>query len=313
MTEKQIVLDNSARSTFCTCKKKYFYQNIQGLQSNYGSTALRYGSCWHAIQEGYHRWVMENGWPKSPSETMEAITAGLKLGKETYDADSAKKEYYDDYKNFNTAVEAFNAYLDYFESDKDFVEIISTEQKFECPMEPENTLEEKILSKLPPLIFTGRLDLGIKMDGTNWINDFKTTGWYLDKVIQQANRSAQFIGYSYAGKRVLDFEAQGCIGNFAYVGSTKSRKTGQWGKTRYQFRRVPQVYSEGDIQAWKLSFISTAREIHFAEQEGLYPESFDNCFQYGACSYLKLCQQHVPFEELNTEGFHVEFWNVLDD
>lgn len=313
MTENQIVLDNSGRSTFRQCKKKYFLQNIQGLQSNYGSTALRYGSCWHAIQEGYYTWVMKNGWPKDSTETMAAITQGLELGKACYDKDSTKKEYYDDYKNFNTAVEAFTAYLDYFASDKDFVEIISTEQKFSCPIEPDNSLEEKILSKLPPLLFTGRLDLGIKMDGTNWINDFKTTGWYLDKVIQQANRSAQFIGYSYAGKRVLDFEAQGCLGNFAYIGSTKSRKTGLYGKTRFQFRRVPQIYNEGDIEAWKLSFIDTAREIYYATQENLFPESFDNCYMYGACSYLKLCQQHVPYEDLNTDGFHVAHWNVLDD
>lgn len=313
MTENQIVLDNSGRSTFRQCKKKYFLQNIHGLQSNYGSTALRYGSCWHAIQEGYHKWVMENGWPENPTDTMTAISQGLELGKDCYDKDSAKKEYYDDYKNFNTAVEAFTAYLDYFSSDKDFVEIISTEQKFTCPIEPENSTEEKILSKLPPILFTGRLDLGIKMDGTNWINDFKTTGWYLDKVIQQANRSAQFIGYTYAGKRVLDFEAQGCLGNFAYIGATKSKKTGLYGKNRFQFRRVPQVYNEGDIQAWKLSFIDTARGIYQAEEENLYPESFDNCFQYGACSYMKLCNQHCKFDELNLDGFHVEFWDVLED
>ena len=59
MTDK-IVLDNSARSTFRTCQRKYFYQNIKGLQPDFGSTALRFGSAYHAMQEGYHAWVKEN-------------------------------------------------------------------------------------------------------------------------------------------------------------------------------------------------------------------------------------------------------------
>lgn len=308
-----LVLDNSKRSTFRQCKAKYNFQVNHGIQSDFGSTALRYGSCWHAIQEGYHAWIAKNGYPTDPTQLMEAVSAGLILGQETYAKDSKTKEFYDDYKNFNTAVAAFDKYLDYFIEDKSYLKIISTETKFSCPIEPENKVEEKILSKLPSLIFTGKIDLCVEMDYMKWIFDFKTTGWYLDKVIQQANRSPQLLGYSYAGKHVLDFEPAGCLCSFAYIGANKSKKTGEYGKIRYDFRRVPQLYTNGDIEAWKLSFIDTARNIYFHEQENLWPESFDNCHQYGSCPYLKLCQQHVPYEKLNFDGFHVEFWNVLDD
>lgn len=308
-----LVLDNSKRSIFRQCKAKYNLQVRKGLQSNFGSTALRYGSCWHAIQEGYHSWVAEHGWPADAEQTMKAISAGLLLGQEKYEKESINKEYYDDYKNFNTAVAAFNRYLDYFADDPTYLKIISTEKKFSCPIEPEKKAEEKMLSNIPPLIFTGRIDLCVEMDHMKWIFDFKTTGWYLDKVIQQANRSPQLIGYSYAGKKVLDFTPAGCLCSFAYTGASRSRKTGEYGAVRYDFRRVPQLYTNGDIDAWKVSFIDTAREIYFHEQENYWPESFDNCYQYGACPYLRLCQQHVPYEELNLEGFHVEFWDVLDD
>jgi len=121
MTENQIVVDNSARSTFRGCKKKYYLQNIKGLQSIYGSTALRYGSTWHAIQEGYYSFIKKHGWSDDPVQIMAATTAGLVKGKECYDADSAKKEYYDDFKNFNTAVEAFSEYLEFFKDDKNFI------------------------------------------------------------------------------------------------------------------------------------------------------------------------------------------------
>ena len=307
---KKFTLDNSKRNTFRSCKMKYYLQIVNGYQSNYGSTALRYGSTWHAIQEGYYQWVVENGWPTNPTDNMTAIGSGLKMGQETYTKESQTKEYHDDYKNFNTAVEAFNKYLDFFIADKDYMEIISTEQKFQCPIEPENKVEEKILSKLPPLTFTGKIDLCVRMDKVNWLLDFKTTGWILDRVIAQANRSPQLLGYSYAGDKVLDFKPTGCLCSFAYSGASRSRKTGDWGKTRIDFRRVPQLYTDGDIQAWKLSFIDTAREIYHHTQEDYWPESFDNCYQYGACPYLKLCQQHVPYDQLNFDGFHVEFWDV---
>jgi len=311
MQTDSLVLDNSKRKTYRSCQKKFNFQFNLGLQPTNGSTALRFGSTWHAIQEAYHSYVLKNSWPESPEAKMSALLAGLEYGKAEYEKSGASRHFFDDYKNFNTAAEAFQSYLEYYATDKDFIEIISTEQAFQCPIEPENALEEKLLSSLPPLIFTGRIDLCLKMDGVNWINDFKTTGWILDKVIAQANRSPQFIGYSYAGKRVLDFETVGCLGNFMQVGATKSKVTGEYGKTRFQFKRVPQIYSAGDIAAWKLSFIETALCIHKSYQTNLWTESFDSCYEFGQCPYLKLCQQHTTDDQLNTEGFIVEFWDVL--
>jgi hypothetical protein len=308
-----IILDNTKRSTFRQCKKKYLLQHLHGLQSNYGSTAIRYGVCWHGIQEGFYSWVKEHGWPTNPSDRMLAIAQALELGKKKFDKEASKKSYIDDYKNFNTAVNAFNAYLDFFADDSHYIEVIHTEKKFECPIEPENSAEEKMLSKLPPVVFTGKIDLGVKMDSQNWIQDFKTTGWILDQVISKANRSPQFIGYSYAGKKCLDFEPNGCLASFHQVGAYKSKKTGEYGDAKFEFRRVPQIYTEKDIAAWKLSFIDTAKDIFDALERDLWPESFDNCFQYGQCQYLKLCQQHTDFDKLNLEGFHEDFWSVLDD
>lgn len=308
-----LVLDNTKRSTFRQCKMKYFLQHVKGQQSNYGSTALRYGVTWHAMQEGFHSWVRENGWPKDSNELAQAITSGLLLGQEKWQKESSTKQFIDDYKNFNTAVDAFNAYLDFFKDDQTYLKVIHTEKKFECPIEPENLVEEKLLKTLPPIVFTGKIDLCVEMDFTKWIFDFKTTGWILDQVISKANRSPQLIGYSYAGERVLDFKPAGCLCSFAYIGATKSKATGEYGKTRFDFRRVPQLYTQGDIDAWKLSFIDTCREIEFSNQNNLWPESFDNCHQYGSCAYLKLCQQHTEYKNLNLDEFHTEFWSVLDE
>lgn len=307
-----IILDNTKRSCFRQCKYKYFLQIVQGLQSNFGSTALRYGVTWHGIQEGYHKYILSNGWPTTQESFVEALSQALELGKEKWNKESEKKLFCDDYKNFNTAVEAFQSYLTYFAEDHKWIKIVATEQKFECPIEPENEVEDKLLSKLPQIIFTGKIDLQVVMDYVNWIWDFKTTGWILDQVIAKANRSPQLLGYSYAGKKVLEFEPSGCLCSFAYVGASKSKKTGEYGNVRFDFRRVPQLYTPEDIAAWKLSFIDACKDIYFCQQSGLWTQSFDNCYQYGTCPYIKLCKQHLPFEELNLDGYHVEFWDVLE-
>jgi hypothetical protein len=214
---------------FKQCKQKYLLSAIHGWQPDFGSTAIRYGVAWHAIQEGYHSWIAKNGWPKTPSEQMEAITAGLDLGKRKWDKETEEKKFFEDYRNFNTLVDNFNAYLEFFSTDKDYIKIITTETKFECPILPENSAEEKILDKLPPTILYWSYRLMRRMDYQKWIFDFKTTGWILDKVIAEANRSPQLIGYSYAGKRVLNFEPNGCLASFSFAGSSKSRKTGEYG------------------------------------------------------------------------------------
>ena len=306
-----IVLDNTKRNTFCTCKKKYYFTAVKGLQSNLGKTALRYGVAWHGAMEGYYSWVKENGFPQNQTDHLAAITAGLNLAKEKWDKETGKKTFYDDYRNMNTLVNAFATYLDYFKDDRQFMKVISTEKKFECPIEPTTEEEDKLLAGLPPIVFTGRIDLCVELDSQKWIKDFKTTGWVLDQVIAKSNRSPQLLGYSYAGKKVLDFIPNGCLASFAYVGAYKSKKTGEYGESKFDYRRVPQIYTQGDVRAWKLSFIDTCREIIYATENDLFPESFDNCYQYGACPYLRLCQQHVPYDDLNLEGYHVEFWDVL--
>jgi hypothetical protein len=308
-----IVLDNTKRATYRQCKAKYFLQHVNGWQPNFGSTAIRYGVCWHGIQEGYHQYIHTHGWPTTNEERMNALTAALLLGKEKWDKECENRTYHEDYKNFNTAVGAFDAYLDFFAEDRNFLKILSTETKFECPIEPENRAEDVVLSKLPPIIFTGRIDLCVEMDYQKWILDFKTTGWRLDEVITKANRSPQLLGYSYAGKKVLDFEPNGCLASFAYIGAYKSKKTGDYGETKYEFRRVPQIFTAGDIQAWKAMFIDTVSDLYASMEAGHWPQSFDNCYQYGVCPYLKLCRQHCRYEDLNFEDFHVAFWSVLEE
>jgi hypothetical protein len=303
-------LDNTKGSCARLCKRKYYWQHIRGLQSNFGSSAIRYGVTWHGILEGYYKYIKENGW----AEKELAISAALELGKKKWDEETAKKTFLPDYRTFDAACTALLHYLSFYQKDEEFIKIIATEARFKCGVYAENEYEEAVLKSIgEELFFTGRLDLQVEMNLANWILDFKSTSQNLSMQASRLNRSGQLIGYSYAGKTVLDFPAEGCLVALAYVSAYKSKKTGEYGDVTTDFGRIPQIYNEKDLIEWRKSFIYTAAEIARCTREGVWPVNFDSCYQYGPCTYTKLCDQSGDPEDVITDGYHVSYWDVMKE
>lgn len=301
-------LDNTKASSYRTCKRKYYWQHVRGLQSNYGSSAIRYGVTWHSMMEGYYNYIAKNGWANKEL----AITAALEKGKESWDLETSKKTFLPDYRTFDACCRAFVHYLSFFAKDEEFIKIVATETRFRCGIYPEDELQDNMLKTIPGgLTFTGRLDLQVEMNFANWILDFKTTSQNLSMQASRLNRSGQLIGYSYAGKEVLDFKTEGCLVSLAYVSAYKSKKTGEYGEISTDFGRIPQIYNDKDLLGWKDSFIDTAFNVQRSLDNNYFPMNFDSCYQYGPCVFTKLCDQSRPLDETVTEGFHIAFWDVM--
>lgn len=308
-------LDNTKASCLRTCKRKYYWQHIRGLQSDFGSSAIRYGVTWHSLMEGYYKYIKENGWANKQL----AISAALELGKKSWDKETEKKTYLSDYRTFDAACTALLHYLSFYQKDEEFIKIINTEAKFKLEILPANDEEEQILHYIiergdhSKLYFTGRLDLQVEMNFSNWILDFKTTSQNLSMQASRLNRSGQLIGYSYAGKHALEFPTEGCLVGLAFVNAYKSKKTGEYGDVTTDFGRIPQIYNDKDLIEWKKSFLDTALAITQCTDTGNWVMNFDSCYQYGMCTYGKLCDQGGDPENAITEGFHVSHWNVLEE
>jgi hypothetical protein len=308
-------LDNTKASCFRTCKRKYYWQHILGLQSIFGSSAIRYGVIWHGIMEGYYKYIKENGWGSKEL----AISAGLALGKKKWDEETAKKTFLPDYRTFDAACTALLHYLSFYSKDEEYIKIINTEAKFKLEITPDNQEESLALNYIvergdhSKLYFTGRLDLQVEMNFSNWILDFKTTGQNLSMQASRLNRSGQLIGYSYAGKHALEFPTEGCLVGLAYVSAYKSKKTGEYGDVTTDFGRIPQIYNDKDLVEWKKSFIDTALDITRSIESNNWPVNFDSCYQYGPCTYTKLCDQSGKLDSVITEGYLIEHWDVLKE
>ena len=169
--------------------------------------------------------------------------------------------------------------------------------------------------------FTGKLDTEIELSGQQWINEHKTTGQPIDTQCNRLNRSAQVMGYFYAKKRKHPERKSPCgvlmtVHHLSARKSTAKGNEGNYGTPKIDFRRVPQIFSENDINQWRLSFLATAYEIQLEEKRNLWPMCHDNCFDYGNCPYLSICEQSTGVEDLwiDEQRYYVaEHWEVAKD
>lgn len=299
-----LYIDNSKRGSYATCPRKYFYRYIKNLTSAKGSTALRFGSTWHAVLEGYYNSVKQNGWDA------DNISPAFALGQKVWDEETGEMEFYDDYRNLEECLNSFIEYLEEYQSDKHIKEIISSERIFNIEMKI--TKEEiKLYPYLGiiPLHFTGKLDLEIELSGQRWIEEFKSTGQPIQLQADRLQRSAQILGYTWASK-YLGLDPIGVLISIHQILSRK-KVNGTYGKFTRKFLRQPNIFSDRDLEFWKGSFLYTCNQIIESMEKDDFPCQYDSCYQFGKCGFARLCEQNRLFNDLNLDGFIVKEWDVL--
>jgi len=302
-------LDNSKRSQFVTCPRKYYYQYIRNLRSNYGSTALRYGIAYHAGMDAFYNYTKEYGWQHDGK----AFQAAVEGAKASWEEESSKALFYEDYRTLENYAQALITYVSHFNRDEGMLKVVETERAFKLSMKlsPE---EERLfpLINQEGLNFTGKIDMEVLLDERSWQVEHKTTGQPLSIQKNRIHRSPQLIGYTYAGVRLNPEEPpDGSLVVFHHLSSRKSKKTGEYGKLKIEFERIPQIYTSADLVSWRLSFLNTAESILRSIKENFWPVQLDNCFIYGKCGYSFLCEQNCPLGEEFLVGFYeTEPWEV---
>jgi len=302
---EQLRIDNSKRSAFVKCPRKYYWKFIANLTGEYGSTALRYGRVWHLMLHAFYDTIQKQGW----QARQQAITNGLIQGKKEWDLISSQQIFFEDFRTFENLCELLMIYVNTYENDELSVKIIHTEKVFALPLELDE-VEKLLYPNLPEIIFTGKIDLQLELSGIKWVLDHKTTGNSIDRVSGTLKRDPQFLGYTYASRRVLDFVPMGFLVNMV-MSSSRKNKDGVYGKLTTDFRRVPQLYSEGDLESWRRSFIHTCSQMAWCSKHNTWPMGHDNCYNYNKdCTFTRLCEQNRNVIDTNTEGFLEIPWDV---
>jgi hypothetical protein len=301
--------DNSKRDTANGCLALYNLKYNVGLQSQYGSTALRYGSAFHEAMDGYYSAVKRFGWG-AKKLCMEAAIHSARAAWE--EERNSNLSFSSDFRNFNNLMTALMQYWGHFQNDSQMLEIIEAERYFEVDMEV--TYGERTLYGIPlsyEIIFTGIIDLEILLSDRYWLLDFKTSARDLSYIASQNERSFQFKGYTYAGSKELREAPEGMLVLYHQLNARKSAKTGDYGSLTIDFKRVPYIYTPWEIAKWRESFLETAGRALRANEFGHWPQQDDRCFKYGKCEFLEICKSEEPIDLENPpQGFSIaEPWD----
>lgn len=294
-------LDNTERTDYVSCPRKYQNRWLRKILSTKGSTALRYGVGWHGCMEGYYGHVAEHGWTRDGN----ALKAGAELGQEEFWHDSQKLEFRDDYRTVENMLRAFVLYLDHFVHDEGMMDIIETEKIFKILVQP-TPIEERLFPGIRPFWFTGRMDTEVRLNGRPWLLEHKTTGQALSLQAQRLHRSTQVIGYNYAALSFLEEIPDGSLVVLHHLSAYKSKKTGQYGNPKIDFQRVPQVFAMDDLANFRLGMVRDAWNIQRSIASDYFPMCHYSCYTYGACTYINLCEQNRRPEEEILEGYFID-------
>jgi hypothetical protein len=260
--------------------------------------------------EGYYTSIKELGW----SQYTRAIETGLLKGKEVWDRESSYYNYYDDYRTYENCAQAFLQYVNIYDSDAGFTEILATEQVFSMELRRDTWFEERLFAQLPRIIFTGKVDLKVSIAGNNWIMEHKTSSQNPGFISSRLHRNTAVIGYTYAGEHIFQERLEGVLINIAQVSARKSKVTGEYGKLSVDFGRTPQLFTDSDYEKWKHSFLRTCRDIVECWLDGYFPAEFDACYDYNKlCPYSGICETNktIPILPEDAEGFISDFQGYM--
>ena len=157
-----------------------------------------------------------------------------------------------------------------------------------------------------PIIYTGRIDLPVTINGqasglnhmtSIWNLDHKTTSRMDNSFWNDMRMSAQQRGYCWAFDKVTGQTPQGYIINairtkeppLYVIGKGKGKQSPEewWNEslTRERFE-----VSKQDLKEWESNTIDLVEEFFFNYQRDYMPQKTKWCSSYGACSYLKVCE-----------------------
>ena len=239
MAELQLITTSSSR-TFNTCKREYFYNVEQGINSVGDVKSLAWGTCWHAGQETI--WA-----PGAPWESAPAIEAALsKAGPELDVFDRIKLEV------------MLVGYVEYWREDADRMNRLFVERQYQCPLVNPETGRKSLL-----FLHAGKLDAGCQLDDGMYIVEHKSSGddisagapyWEKLKIDSQCSNylaGARSLGYDPLGiiydvvrKPLLHPLKATPIGDRKYTNPTKAEPVSRLYSNQRETNETPDEYRE---------------------------------------------------------------------
>lgn len=261
--------DNTSLSTFCKCPRMYYFRHVRHLVPNFGegemSPALNFGRAIHSGLEAYYK----NG----EDPTLAAKSFELEFNPSIV-------------SDKHTLTHGLSILKDYHAKwYPERWEVVSVEASTSFELAKD-------------LVFCAKLDTIVKMFGSHYIVEHKTSGsagWFSPRP------NHQLSGYCYAG-RALGIDIQGAVANILYVLSPATKK-----KLEDRFHRLITARTNEELEEWKRWVLYTKHQIDTCLENGWFPLSTSECWR---CSYRNLCNTYSnsSLEAIIEQDFKESKW-----
>ncbi len=224
-----------------------------------------------------------------------------------------------DFRNYNHACKMMAVYNSIYK--KESFEILKNqagkpiiEATFALPFgEVGAGIDENLNLIKVPIIYCGKIDLGIQDNNGIWSFDHKTAFQFGESFDKQMGMDGGQLGYCWALSQVTGKKPQGYIIDAIRVRrplkrdefSEKSSIDGT------DFKRVPYYVSQDMLDEWKADVLALVQNIFAYHANGHFPRHRWNCTnKFGLCDYYDICS--CPREQrdmiLNGSLFEENTW-----
>jgi len=288
------VIDNTMRSDYFDCKRKFFWSFIRQLGPLEPSADLHAGGAFAAGQEAIRNAFYRDGLSVSDS-FKEGMTRTMEYWGE-YEVPGHKE-----HKDLSRVLGALGYYYQVWPLGSDKLKPLvlqgkpSVEFSFAIPLPIDHPETGE------PLIYAGRSDMIAEYGGSLYVEDDKTATQLGPTWPGKWDMRSQFTGYVYAARTIAQLPVAGVI-----VRGISFLKNGYGSAEAISSR--PQWF----IDLWYHQLLRDVTGMIQNWREGYWDYALnDACEAYGGCPFKKLCL--TPNPESWIEGsYSTRIWNPLE-
>lgn len=290
-----LVWDNTMRSTFVECPRKFLWEYAHHFKPRNESIHLHAGKAWASALETTRMAYYGDG--ISPKE---AQAMGLQKLIEEYGDFPCPPQVA---KSLDRMIEAFSYYWAAFPLETDPVQPYRGKNgqpmiEFDFALPLSDSLLHPETGE--PIIYSGRADMIATYAGAVSIYDDKTTSQLGDSWAKQWNRRSQFTGYAWAARAFGIPATQIVIRGIAIL------------KTMVKHAEAITVRTPHHVAEWHNQVVRDITRAKQCWEEGYFDVNLSEaCSSFGGCLFQQPCMSNDPEPWLTGGNYSIRIWNPL--
>ena len=273
------LIDNSGLEKL-RCPRLYQHSEVDRLSPVAAKTGANFGSTIHRGLETRYKFV--------GNKAVDPTTKVL-IESNMHEWLEANPQPQHEFRNFNHACKVMEVYNTIYK-DESF-EIVKLPMNGKPIIEASFALPFGQVQNIP-IIYCGKIDLGIKDHNGIWSFDHKTAFMFGESFDKQMAMDGGQLGYCWALGQTLGIKPQGYIIDAIRIRRPKvaDEFSGVAPVDRTDFKRIPFYVTDDMLDEWKKDVLSHITNLFHHFDRSYFPRARWQCVtKYGPCEFFDVC------------------------